>query len=61
MSQFFISGGQSIGVSVSTLVLPMNVQEQFDLAVQGTLKSFPLRKKFEPVPKHQFFGAQLSL
>ena len=48
MSHFFISGGQSIGVSASTLVLPMNVQEWFDLAVQGTLKSFPLRKKFEP-------------
>ena len=27
MSQFFASGGQSIGVSASTLVLPMNTQD----------------------------------
>ena len=45
MSQFFASGGQSIGVSAS--VLPMNIQGGFSLrmdwldllAVQGTLKS----------------------
>ena len=40
MSQFFASGGQNIGVSVSTSVLPMSIQDWFDLfAVQGTLKS----------------------
>ena len=47
MSQFFTSGGQSIGVSGSTSVLPMIVQDSFPLgldwldllAVQGTLKS----------------------
>ena len=47
MSQFFASGGQSIGVSASTSVLPMNTQDWspfrmdwLDLfAVQGTLKS----------------------
>ena len=40
MSQFFTSGGQSIGVSASTSVLPMNTQDWLDLlAVQGTLKS----------------------
>ena len=45
-SQFFTSGGQSIGVSASTSVLPMNIQNWFPkidwldlLAVQGTLKS----------------------
>jgi len=27
MSQFFASGGQSIGVSASTSVLPMNIQD----------------------------------
>ena len=27
MSQFFTSGGQSIGVSASTSVLPMNTQD----------------------------------
>ena len=40
MNQFFAAGGQSIGVSASTSVLPMNVQDWLDLlAVQGTLKS----------------------
>ena len=46
MSQFFSSGGQSIGVSASTSVLPMNTQDwspKIDwldlIAVQGTLKS----------------------
>jgi len=39
-SQFFASGGQSIGVSASTSVLPMNIQDWLDLlAVQETLKS----------------------
>ena len=39
MSQFFTSGGQSIGASASASVLPMNIQDWFDLlAVQGTLK-----------------------
>ena len=31
MSQLFASGGQSIGVSALTLVLPMNTQDQFPL------------------------------
>ena len=45
MSQLFTSGGQSIGVSASASVLPMNTQDSFRmdwldlLAVQGTLKS----------------------
>ena len=45
MSQFFASGGQSVGASASTSVLPMNTQDSFRmdwldlLAVQGTLKS----------------------
>ena len=47
MSQFFPSGGQSIGVSAATSVLPVNIQDCFSfrmdwfglLAVQGTLKS----------------------
>ena len=45
-SQFFISGGQSLGVSASTLVLPMDIRTDFLrmdcldlLAIQGTLKS----------------------
>ena len=45
MSQLFASGSQSIGVSASTSVLPMYIQDWFPflslvlLAVQGTLKS----------------------
>ena len=44
MSQLFASGGQSIGVSASTSVFPMNTQDfRMDwldlLAVQGTLRS----------------------
>ena len=44
MSQFFTLGGQSIGVSASASVLPMNIQDWLPLvltllAVQGTLKS----------------------
>ena len=47
MSQFFVSGGQSIGVSASTSVLRMNTQDWsplgwkgwISLQVQGTLKS----------------------
>ena len=47
MSQFFTSGSQSIGVSASASVLPMNIQDWFplelthliSLTVQGTLKS----------------------
>ena len=31
MSQFFASGGQSIGASVSASVLPMNIQDWFPL------------------------------
>ena len=40
MSQLFTSGGQSIGLSASASVLPMNIQDWLDLlAVQGTRKS----------------------
>ena len=45
MSQLFASGGQSIGVSASASVPPMNTQDSFRmdwldlLAFQGTLKS----------------------
>ena len=46
MSQLFSSGGQSIGVSGSTSVLPVNTQDSFRMdwldlpAAQGTRKSF---------------------
>ena len=39
MSPFFTSGGQSIGVSVSTSVLPMNIQDWFPLGWTGWISS----------------------
>ena len=38
MSQFFTSGGQSIGVSASASVLPMNIQDWFPLGCLGQIK-----------------------
>ena len=65
MSQFFASGDQSIGVSASTLVLPMNTQDWFLLGWTSwiSLKSKGLSRVFSntTVQKHQFFGAHLSL
>ena len=65
MSQFFTSGGPSIGVSASTSVLPMNIQDWFPLRWPGliSLLSKGLSRVFSntTVQKHQFFSAQLSL
>jgi len=65
MSQFFTSGGQSIGVSALTSVLPMNTQDWYPLGQTGwiSLQSKGLSKVFSntTVQNHQFFGAQLSL
>ena len=65
MIQFFTSGGQSIGVSASASVLPMNIQDLFPLGLTGliSLLSKGLSRVFSntTVQKHQFFGAQLSL
>ena len=65
MSQFFASGSQSIGVTVSASVLPMNIQDWFPLGWTGwlSLQFKGLSRVFSntTVQKHQFFGAQLSL
>ena len=64
-SQFFASGGQSIGASASASVLLMNIQDWFPLGWTGwiSLQSKGLSKIFSntTVQKHQFFSAQLSL
>ena len=64
MSQLFASGGQSIGVSASTSVLPVNTQDWSPLEWTGciSLQSKGLSRVFSntTVQKHQFFGAQLS-
>ena len=59
------SGGQSIGVSASASVLPMNTQDWSPLGWTGwiSLQSQGLSRVFSntTVQKHQFFGAQLFL
>ena len=66
-TQFFPSGGRSIGISVSASVsvLPTNMQDWPPLGWTGliSLQSTGLSRVFSntTVQKHQFFGAQLSL
>ena len=64
MSQLFAGGGQSVGVSVSASVLPMNTQDWSHLGWTGwiSLQSKGLSRVLSniTVQKHQFFGAQLS-
>ena len=65
MSQLFPSCGQSIGVSASTSVFPMNTQDWSPLGWTGwiSLQSKGLSRVFSntTVQKHQFFGVQPSL
>ena len=64
MSQLFTWGGQSIGVSASASVLPMNTWDWSPLGWTGwiSLQSKGLSRVFSntTVQKHQFFSAQLS-
>ena len=57
MSQFFASGGQSIGVSLLTSVLAVNIHDWFPLGWTGWIS---LQSNIT-VQKHQFFGTQFSL
>ena len=63
-SQFFTSGGRSIGASALASVLPMNIQDWFPLGLTGwiSLQSKGLSRVFSntTVQKHQFFRAQVS-
>ena len=65
MSQLFTSGSQSIGVSASASVLPMNIQDWFTLGWTRliSLQSKGLSRVFSntTIQNHQFFSAQLSL
>ena len=60
MSQVFTSGDQSIGVSASASVLPMNIQGWFPLGLTGwiSLQFKGLSRVFSntTVQNHQFFG-----
>ena len=70
VSQFFASGGQSINISASASVLPMNIQDWFPfgidwldlLAVQGTRKSLLQHhnSKASILQCSAFFVVQLS-
>ena len=65
MSQFFASGGQSIGVSASASIFPINSLDWFPLGWTGwiSLQSKQLSRVFSntTIQKHQFLSAQLSL
>ena len=65
ISQFFTSGGQSIGVSASASVLQMNIQDWSPLGWTGwiSLQSKGLSRVFSnnTVQKHQLFSTQLCL
>ena len=65
MSWLFASGSQSIGVSASATVLPMNIQGWFPLGLTGliSLLSKGLSRVFSSttIKKHQIFSAQPSL
>ena len=65
VSQFFTSGGQSIGVSASASVPSVNIQDLFPLGLTDwiSLQSKGLSRVLSKttVQKHQFFGSQLSL
>ena len=64
ISYLFISGGQRIGVSASTAVLPVNNQDWSPLGRTSwfSLQSKGLSRVFSntTVQKHKFVGAQLS-
>ena len=65
MSQFFTSGGQSIGISTSASVLPINIQDWFPLELTSLISLQPkgLSRVFSNliVQKYQFFSVQPSL
>ena len=65
MSQLFVSGGQSIGVSSSSSVLPMNIQDWSPLELTGWISLLfkGLSRVFFNITdqKHQFFSSQFSL
>ena len=65
MSRLFTSGGQSIGASVSALVLSLNIQDWFPLGLTGLIslqsKGLPRVLSSTTVQRHQFFSTQPSL
>ena len=62
-TRVFTSVGQSIGVSASTSVLPVNIHGILGVTGLISLQSKGVSRVFSntTVQKHQFFGTQLSL
>ena len=60
MRQFFVSGGQSIGVSASASDLPMNIQDQFPSGLTGLIPCKP-RGSQESSPTPQFKSINFSV
>ena len=66
MSQLFASGGQSIGVSASALLLPMNIQDLFPLGWTAFFKvqlshSYMTTGKTIALTRQTFVGKVMSL
>ena len=61
MSQLFIWSGQSIGVSASVSVLPMNIQHWFPLGLTGWISLQSPRDSQEPSPTPQFKSINSSV
>ena len=61
MSQFFASGGQSVGVSASASVLPMNIQDRFPLGWTGwiSLQSKGLHVTLKSLLQHHSSKASI--
>ena len=56
VSQFFASGGQSIGASASVSVLPMNIQNWFSLGLTGLIS---LQSKVKSLLQH--YSSRVSI
>ena len=60
MSQLFASGGQSIGVSTSTLVLPVNIQDWFPLGWTGWILESKGLSETSPTPQFKSINLEFS-
>ena len=59
-SQFFASGGQRTGVSVSALVLPMNIQDWFLWGLTGLIScSWRYSQAFSPTPQFKSINSSV--
>ena len=61
VSQFFTTGGQSIGASASASVLPINIKDWFPLGLTGliSLQSKGLSQESSPTPQFKSINSEL--